>query len=380
MPLEPSRSLLPAPSPHGARLGRGTRRSALSLGVALALLAACQSPPATTTESAPTARAPAEAPAAAASGSTAAASADSYVVAPRTIRIAYTTDGLQFLPLRIAEVEGLFARRGLQVELQRVDANAGLAGMTTGQFEYMGSFGRIINANMHGIPMRFTGMLVDRPMHVLVARPENKTIADLRGKTVGSSSPGGVEDFVVRAILKGGGLEPDRDVNVLPAGRTGSIPALESGQFAAIGGQPPQSTLLETRGYNIVGHAAALLPDLALTATGTTADRVAKEPGEVKAFVAAFLESLRFLHTDREGAARVAAEWLDIPLDIARLAYDQSIETFSKDGSFAEATLRRGVEIESEKDPSLNWNRPLSEMVAGDVLTEVQRSLGMAAQ
>jgi ABC-type nitrate/sulfonate/bicarbonate transport system substrate-binding protein len=222
-------------------------------------------------------------------------------------------------------------------------------------------------------------MLVERPMHVLIARPEIKSLPELRGKTVGSSSPGGVEDFIVRTILKNGGLEPDRDVDVLPAGRTGSIPALETGQFAAIGGQPPQTTLLETRGYKVLGRAAHLLPDLALTATATTADRVAKEPAEVKAFIAAFLESLRFLHTDREGAARVAADWLDITPEIARAAYDQSIDTFSKDGSFAEATLRRGVEIEREKDPALAWDRPLADLVAVDHLVEVQRALGLSA-
>jgi ABC-type nitrate/sulfonate/bicarbonate transport system substrate-binding protein len=302
-----------------------------------------------------------------------------FSVAPRAIHISITSEGLQFLPLRIAVTEGFFAQHGLDAELHRIDANAGHAGLMSGQFDYLASFSRVINSNMHGIPVRFVAALVDRPMHVLIARPEIKSFDDLRGKNVGVSSPGGVEDFIMRTILRANGLDPDRDANVYPAGQ-GALAAVESNQLQAIGLQPPQSTQLERRGYNVLGRAAALLPDLALTATATTAERVQNNPADVKAFVAGYLEALRFLHTDREGAARVASAWLDLPLDVALAAYDESIDTFSTDGSFAEATLRRGVEIEHEKDPTLTWDRPVTDMVASDVLAEVQRALGFKGE
>ena len=59
--------------------------------------------------------------------------------------------------------------------------------------DFLASFSRVINSNMHGIPVRFVAALVDRPMHVLIARPEYRTLADLRGRNIGTSSPGGVE-------------------------------------------------------------------------------------------------------------------------------------------------------------------------------------------
>ncbi|HLH21241.1 MAG TPA: ABC transporter substrate-binding protein [Chloroflexota bacterium] len=301
-----------------------------------------------------------------------------FAVAPRPIHISITSEGLQFLPLRIAVTEGFFARHGLDATLHRIDANAGLAGLLAGQFDYLASFSRVINSNMHGIPVRFVAALVDRPMHVLIARPEYPTLADLRGKNIGTSSPGGVEDFIVRTILRANGLDPDRDANLYPAGQ-GGVAALEAGQLDAIGLQPPQSTELERRGYHVVGRAAALLPDLALTATATTAERVANDPAGVAAFAAGYLEALRYLHADRAGAARVAAAWLDLSPDVALAAYDEAIDSFSADGSFSEATLRRGVEIEREKDPTLTWDRPVADMVAGDLLLEVQRTLGLVA-
>ncbi len=339
----------------------------LTVLLACALLGACQAaPPAAPAAPAPAAAAPEAAPV-------------PFTVAPRQIHISITSEGLQFLPLRIAIVEGFFARHGLEATLHRIDANAGHAGLMAGQFDYLASFSRVINSNMHGIPVRFVAALVDRPMHVLVARPEYRTLAELRGKNIGVSSPGGVEDFIIRTILRANGMDPERDANVYPAGR-GAVAALESGQLDAIGLQPPQSTELELRGYNILGRAAALLPDLALTATATTAERVANDPVGVKAFAAGYLEALRFLHADRAGAARIAAEWLDLRPEVALAAYDQAIDSFSADGSFSEATLQRGVEIEREKDSTLSWDRPVTDMVASDILLEVQRTLGLVPQ
>ena len=342
--------------------------------LAAALLAACQPAPAPT--AAPVAAPPRASAGVADLARPAETASPPFVVPPRSINISITSEGLQFLPLRIAVAEGFFARHGLDATLHRIDANAGHAGLMAGQFDFLASFSRVINSNMHGIPVRFVAALVDRPMHVLIARPEYRTLADLRGRNIGTSSPGGVEDFIIRTILRANGMDPDRDANVYPAGR-GALAALESGQLDAIGLQPPQSTELEQRGYHVVGRAAALLPDLALTATATTAERVATEPAGVKAFAAAYLEALRFLHADRAGAAQVAAEWLDLRSEVALAAYDEAIGSFSADGSFSEATLQRGVEIEREKDPTLTWDRPVTDMVAADLLGEVQRTLGL---
>src|SRR5262245_18220514 len=164
-----------------------------------------------------TSTAPASSAAASAATASAAAPAEPFTVAPRTIRIAITSEGLQFLPLRMAVVEGFFARHGLEGALHRIDANAGHAGLFAGQFDYIASFSRVIHSSMRGLPMNCVAALVDRPLHVLVAVPEMKSVAELRGKNIATRSPGGVEDFFVRTILRANGLDPDRDANVYPA-------------------------------------------------------------------------------------------------------------------------------------------------------------------
>jgi ABC-type nitrate/sulfonate/bicarbonate transport system substrate-binding protein len=179
--------------------------------------------------------------------------------------------------------------------------------------------------------------------------------------------------------VQAAGLSPDRDVEIFALGDAGRLPALDTGQVDAIIADPPQSTLLVQRGFNVVARAAPVLPDLAISATATTPERVANEPAEVKAFTAAVIEALQYLHGNR-GSARIASEWLSMPLEVALAAYDDSIAAFSKNGAFSEGALRRGVDIQRQRDPSLTWDGPLGDLVAGDLLAEVQRGLGVAGR
>src|SRR5688500_18358384 len=105
----------------------------MALGLVLALAEGCQSPAPSTS--------PGATAGPAASNATppepAAQAGDPFRVASRTIRIAFPIEDMVQLPLRIALVENYFGRRGLNAELHRVNATVGLAGITTGDFDYM---------------------------------------------------------------------------------------------------------------------------------------------------------------------------------------------------------------------------------------------------
>jgi TRAP-type uncharacterized transport system substrate-binding protein len=59
---------------------------------------------------------------------------------------------------------------------------------------------------------------------MLIARPEFKSVKELKGKSIGVGAYGATTDVIARMIFKLFGLDPDRDENLLPAarGRTGS--------------------------------------------------------------------------------------------------------------------------------------------------------------
>ena len=47
------------------------------------------------------------------------------------------------------------------------------------------------------------------------ARPEIKSMADLKGKVVAVTQPAASTDYAMRIVLKRNGLEPDKDVKIL---------------------------------------------------------------------------------------------------------------------------------------------------------------------
>lgn len=74
------------------------------------------------------------------------------------------------------------------------------------------------------------------PFH-LMARPEIKQPSDLKGKKAGISAFGSTSDFLVRLALRKFGLEPGKDVALLPTGgESEAFAALQAGsvQIAAL--------------------------------------------------------------------------------------------------------------------------------------------------
>jgi hypothetical protein len=54
--------------------------------------------------------------------------------------------------------------------------------LLSGEVHYTLSFGNIIGSAMAGLPFKILAVLTDKPLHSIVARPEIKTIGDMRGK------------------------------------------------------------------------------------------------------------------------------------------------------------------------------------------------------
>jgi len=55
---------------------------------------------------------------------------------------------------------------------------------------------------------RIVAVLTEKPIHYLVARPEIRTIQDLKGKKLGVSQLLGTDEYAASAILEAHGVNP----------------------------------------------------------------------------------------------------------------------------------------------------------------------------
>lgn len=138
-------------------------------------------------------------------------------------------------PIVIAQQRGLFAKHGLDVEIvEPSDPSAPPRLVAAGQgdiaISYQPSFTRAVKNN---IPVVRAGTLISTPLNTLTVLADGpvKSLADLKGKTIGYSGSG-IQDIMLRTMLKSAGLT-EKDVTLVSVNFALTI-ALVSGRADAI--------------------------------------------------------------------------------------------------------------------------------------------------
>ncbi|HEX9271788.1 MAG TPA: ABC transporter substrate-binding protein, partial [Candidatus Binatia bacterium] len=91
-----------------------------------------------------------------------------------------------------------------------------------------------VRAAIQGLPIRIVACYLPAPPFVLIARPEIKSVQELKGKTMGVAEIGQGPDVIGRMILKQSGLDPDKDVKFIRSGGSeGRLAAMNQGLIVA---------------------------------------------------------------------------------------------------------------------------------------------------
>ena len=108
----------------------------------------------------------------------------------------------------------------------------------------------VITASLRGIDVVFIAGLLNTMIWDFYARPEIKTIEQLKGKIIGTDRPATPVAYGTLVALKKMGLTPN-DVQLRPLGSSPQIvAAFYAGQIVGGIGSPPASFLLERAGFH----------------------------------------------------------------------------------------------------------------------------------
>ncbi len=159
-----------------------------------------------------------------------------------------------FYAFLAAKALGFWDQEGLQVDFKGSGGSgAAIQLMIAGHADAgIPSMPATLNAAGKGQPLRAfyqysTGSLFF--IKVPAASPV-KSVADLKGKIVGISEPGGGEVPMVKAALQGVGLDPDKDVRLVPIGEgsPATFEAIKSGKVDAYSSNFADSLAVEVAG------------------------------------------------------------------------------------------------------------------------------------
>jgi NitT/TauT family transport system substrate-binding protein len=315
----------------------------LALGAAFVLLVcgagACAAPaPAAPPASVATS---AVAPAAAATDASPAPTAPP---APLAVSLALPSPGLNFLVYYLGQAQGLYAAEGVDLELQVLPANTGIAALLANQLDFTAEAGSAPRAAAEGAPVRVVMGLIDQSDLSVLAGTEIRTVADLRDKTIAITSVAGTPIQIGRRGVQAAGLNPDTDVAFV---QTQTPPqtfaALTAGGVPAAVLSPPFVGMAERAGYRVIArgrdHIRSTQGGLA-----TTTDRLA-EREKVARTIRGSLRSIAYVldHED-ETVAFMVKQWEMDPED-ARLTYRELIEGLVRDGQTSLAVIQGELQL-----------------------------------
>lgn len=290
------------------------------------------------------------------------------------IRIAYPGPGAQFIPLQLAQSKGFLKDDGLDAEFIRMAGNLPSSALVNGDIDY--DVAVSVRATLLGLPLRVVACYVPSSPVALIARPEFKSVRDLKGNPIGVQSFGGALNVQINMILRHFGLDPERDVKfIVTRDVTSRLAAMKQGLTAATAGAPPSDYLGMKMGFVVLAKAHELFnyPNSGLV---TTMKKIKERPDEIKKVIKAGIGANNYIRTNREGTIQFLMSRQKIDREIAAATYDSVYKAFNEDGSVPEDGLRLIIE-DAKKTSNVNRQVSIAEVADLAILREAQKEVGI---
>jgi ABC-type nitrate/sulfonate/bicarbonate transport system substrate-binding protein len=158
----------------------------------------------------------------------------------------------------------------------------------------------------------FIGAVGNRLDYVIVAHPSIRSASDLKGKRVGVSQLGASPDFIARMGLRRLGLNPEKDVIIVPIGSPGERwSALSAGHVQASLFQTPFTLRARKAGYLPLLDFAAQDFQYILSGVLTTRSFIRSDRETVMNFMRGLADGMDFYRDDknREKTVRFLSEY-----------------------------------------------------------------------
>lgn len=288
------------------------------------------------------------------------------------ITLGLASNSALYGPVFYAQEQGLFEKYDLDVEVQSVSAAAAAAAFASGSVDIVNAGTAALTTivkSKHGSIFMQGGFTAYR----IMAKPEIKSISDLKGKTIASTAPGGANDLMVQLSLESEGLVPDQDVKVAYLGEDAAqVSAIKNGAIDAALLSPPATLQAEKLGF-------AKVADVGHLSSGSTyqvTDEFAEDhPDALNNWIKAMIESTEQGKADldgmkvalKAGTGDNADENLEASFDIYKTVWDAT--------PYGDELANRALEFVARTEPAANDLKP-ADVVDNSYFEKAKAELG----
>ena len=292
------------------------------------------------------------------------------------IHMGVPSPSVSYFPAIVAWKMGYFTQEGLQVDFVMMKPSIIPAALLNGEIQFTTATGTAAGAILKGFPFKVVIFFSTKLMDSLVARPQFRALADLRGKIIGVDSLGASTDVITRLILQKHGIDPARDVRIVSIGHEGiRLEQLRLGQIDAAMLGPQGVVVARRSGLRVLVDVADEI-DLPFVGIATTAQIIESRRAELKKFLRANIRGIRrALDPDsRPGVVALMADWFKLDQETAEYTYDIFQKASSRDGGLSRAGMEALLN-ERKRQVNVTGEIPLERVFDFSLVDEINREL-----
>jgi ABC-type nitrate/sulfonate/bicarbonate transport system substrate-binding protein len=177
-------------------------------------------------------------------------------------------------------------------------------------------------------------------------------------------------------IFKHFGMDPDKDLTVIPAGNQRSRLAML--QASLVEGAVIDPFGLERLGLNVAARAYELFT-FPSSGLAVTLKKIKEEPDEIKRTIKAMVKSSRYIRDNREGAIQVWMERSGADRQSSLAGVNSFAARLSEDGNMSEKGLRMLTD-DIKRMLKVAREVSLEEVADYTMLREAQKELGIVSR
>lgn len=288
----------------------------------------------------------------------------------KNIVIATSSVVLTNTPIWVGIEKKFFEESGLTVQYIVMRSDLAVKGLITGDVDYMQSSSSVLRAAVAGAPLVTILGVYNRTFFDLVARPEVKSLGDLRGKAIGISRYGASTEYAVRFALKANNIDPDKDVKLLAVG-SGSdaarISALEGEIISAAVLQVPSNLMAHKLGMRTILPLGDYLETL-FAGLGTSSKKIQQNRDEARQVIRVVLKSIDFMtYHPIETKAIIRKNLLGIEPSAVDYIYNLVVPNATRNGIASKKALENSLLGSQFEGKPINFDKSVDFSMAREV-------------
>ncbi len=228
------------------------------------------------------------------------------------LRIGYGAPSVTMSILWITKEGKLFEKNGLDVEVLYLESALVQRALIAGNVAFGEMTGSLMSApKLQGADLVMIAGFLNHLQYRLVARPEIKSAADLKGKRVGVSRFGAGADRATRLLLSKLGLHPEKDVLLLQIGGAPTrLAALSANSIDATIVDPPDHKKAQEAGMRVLANMEEMNIPFQHTGLVTSRAQLAKAPDIARRVIKSFVEGIHLASVNSEVAKKAFRKYM----------------------------------------------------------------------